>query len=521
MSEKEQIKCLKILDLINKKYNKYAIEPLDLTMGFILPDQRYSASNNYAVAPLDLQIMTKIYKCMDYVDNNTFGPRLKIMNTSVRISNKVIHNITNQDFYHFLIKGTISYNIDPVKANLWINSQCCDLTRETAKLFIKNTLYISHKDMISQFREIADQIKPIYKKSVVIMGDDETKSNYFFNILFMSIMYHEYGLLPFHVCNEIKEVYHLYGSKVNYLDIDDMMYSGTQTTSSLQYDLVNIKRIHMHKKNIVDELVNRALIPEIAKMVISEFPNKNYPDMHILDKRVTKDAENRKLEIVLTRFLEHFYLLKTGFTYYLIRPYASIYSRHEIRYSYLLMTPVILINKVKVPHLFHSINNNIRIRYFEDLYKKNNFLALVHTTIANIIFNQFNECPVTACYSNYKVADPASTFTYVYLFGPVASYDDIMKIFNWDFIFAMEELFDALADQLIIPILNKEQQLRLAEDVFNFLKTVIKSSKITTPVSKSISFVKNCNLQCNIFDDFCSDMTRCPESWYKKLKYLN
>jgi hypothetical protein len=502
-----------LLDLITNKYNKYSRELVDIDIK-ITCTQGSDEIN-------ETEILNKLYKCMKKVENSTFT-KIKARTDSNKYKHKdYISLLTNKEFYKTIIKGPQDYKIDKNKAELWINSQFCDLFRQSARAFIENTTHISHKEIVINLKKLSDTMINVYPKSVVILGSSSNKSNYFFGILFMMIMYHEHGLLPYDITEKIQDVFNIYSNKVNYIDIDDMMYTGTQTTSSLQYFLVN-ESYPNNDKN--DDIIRKSLIPEIAEIVcrsIGSFKYRKFVEIiNKLPDAPRMESRSYILKQNFIRFLTNFYLLKSRFNYYLIRPYMSTYSLNEIKKEYLTIFPITLVNDKRIPHIFSLITKNVSIKNFNDLYKKNIFMALVYTIIIYMVFNMDMEMPKVACYSDYKVADLPSTFLLTYTFGPVPSYNDFTNIITGDTF--IDQHIEDMIEQNIVPQLEKNEIELLANDILDFIVSSVNSSKKKEPVSKCIPFIKNCNLKCiDIYNDFYSwdSKIRCPDSWYKHIHY--
>lgn len=505
----------KILNLINRKYNQYSNQAIDIDIEI-----------NNSTEENNKEIFIKIYKCMEIIDKSYVVSKIKIEKPS--LDPNILKVIKDKEFYQFILKGPPDHSIDPDKAKLYVDSQFCDLFKKSAEQLIKNTIHISHKDILQQLKDLAKKVIKIYKQSVVLIGPWSDKSNYFFGIFFMSIMYHQYNLLPFEISKDFIDSYNKYGTLVKYLDIDDMMYSGTQTTSMLKNKIYHTSEIGFRRLSD-EKKIKKALFPKIASLVLNEFTNDRYKDkwvkMKIMEKSSKYDGDY--LQQTIVKFLGHYYLLKLGLEYYLIRLFMSTISSFEIKKSFLTMVPVIVINYIKIPHLFSLLNNNKYIGHIGDFYEKKNFMALVYYTIISNFLNVSLEYPATSCYSDYKVADEPSTFLAIYLLGPVPSYKDynFIGISSDTIYFALGVIFDA---GLCMKLSDTENK-KLCKDIEKYIVNIVENTSDYEKNKETVKcrpFIKNCNLPCtdlytptNAYT--ASRLERCPNPIYKKKYLLN
>lgn len=121
------------------------------------------------------------------------------------------------------------------------------------------------------------------------------------------------------------------------------------------------------------------------------------------------------------------------------------------------------------------------------------------------------EFPATACYSDYKVADEPSTFTKLYLFGPIFN-DNASDWITRDYIDTMLQNLEFFE---IIPKLNDLDSLseKITTYILDNTKEVNKSKQECVP------FISGCNLPCSDNILYYSG-ERCPVSWYKSIEYI-
>lgn len=118
--------------------------------------------------------------------------------------------------------------IDQTLANQWIAAQKTPERQRLARRLIENTIYISHSELLKQIKACVEKTrKKLIDGPVTFIVGYPEKSNYYVSLLFYhywkeadlpldSVDTHMHSLLP-----------------GNLIDIDEMAYSGTQTTNTL------------------------------------------------------------------------------------------------------------------------------------------------------------------------------------------------------------------------------------------------------------------------------------------------
>ena len=121
------------------------------------------------------------------------------------------------------------HQIDDALAANWIKAQKTNERKRLAKLLIEKTIYISHADLLKQIQETIEKVrsKLVPGLPVIFLTGPKEKSNYYISLLF----YHFWKKAGLSV-----DFFKVYLDKIvegNIIDIDEMAYTGTQTTGTL------------------------------------------------------------------------------------------------------------------------------------------------------------------------------------------------------------------------------------------------------------------------------------------------
>ena len=170
-------------------------------------------------AELNAKILQIQGKHFDLIKN----PRL--IDFTLEEKNKIKTHIKNNTLFKEF-NDQPKHPLDLNALDSWINNQCTDRFIKAAKSFKNSIRHIGTKEFIRKFKRAAESIKDVYENSVIILGINSKKSNYYFSMLLMSYLYNKYKLLPKDIGSSFNKSFETYTNTVVYIDIDDMMYSG-------------------------------------------------------------------------------------------------------------------------------------------------------------------------------------------------------------------------------------------------------------------------------------------------------
>ena len=273
------------------------------------------------------------------------------------------HLAKNRDF---LLQGPPNqshHTLHPKKAQEWVDAQATADRRRLASLLLSHLRYISHGDLLTALQGCVQtaMLKRNPGLPVIFLVGKPTKSNYYISLLFAHFWLEAGGQID-GVFQSIEAVKSLRLS-ANFLDIDDMSYSGNQTDASL-------RRTFKSYAQTFRDLVKRQL---------------------------SGDPDYNRTYMFLPRYLIESALQTLGFQYLLIRAFMSESSYQRFSNYDPLRLPVESITHERIPYLPGVSQRD------KDL------IAATFST----------EPPATTVYFNHKVADPPSTYLYVITHGIV------------------------------------------------------------------------------------------------------
>ena len=267
------------------------------------------------------------------------------------------------------------HTINKEKASQWVSKQKTGERQRLAQILLDNLRYISHKELLEALQTCVEKAKAQLKEGpVIFIVGSPSKSNYYISLLFAHFWLKQ-GL-PIHAVTT--NLIHIDSVSIggNFLDIDDMSYSGSQTDDSLLRTYV----IYLNKfRKVVKE--NLEHNPEYAGTYM-------FLPRHIVEKTLDN----------------------IGFQYIVVRAFMSDISFDRLTKD----------NSPKMP--FQICTSEI-IPYLPgvETSDKKKLEAL---------FNNEGDVSSTV-YFDHKVADPLSTFLYAITFGVVPE-KNIVKVNNWN-----------------------------------------------------------------------------------------
>jgi hypothetical protein len=268
-----------------------------------------------------------------------------------------------------LLKGPPHANehtIDMDRSEQWIKAQKTPERQRLANLLIEKTIYIPHSELLTEVQHCVEQAKQrITHGPIIFVVGSKGKSNYYVSLLF----YHFW--LQAGLAVDIVKTHMDSFVKGTILDIDEMAYSGTQTTGTLGKVYGNLIT---NLKQTLDQ-TNASLQRYAETMNFFPIP-----------------------------FIEHI-LYTNNVDYFVIRAFCSEMGKIELT----KMPPKALYDRNRVKPPFSLIIGKI-IPSIETLFGKNDAVKLGKL---------FGSYPATATYFNHKIANSPSTYLFPYATGVI------------------------------------------------------------------------------------------------------
>ncbi len=256
------------------------------------------------------------------------------------------------------------HTIDPVKAAEWVAAQYSPERQRLAQILLDNIQYIPHKQILHALRYCVYKVKKQIieegrlENPIILITGRVYKSNYYISLLFahfwlqagmrIDCVTEKYGLDTIEMTGTI-------------LDVDDMAYSGNQTSITL---------------GTVGKMVFNSYRDHIKNLLAG---NENFEETYMLLPR-----------LVIESMLE-----SKGLRYFVIRAFMSEHSVREIT------------------------KESIRLPFQVVTYRVIPYLPGVSEEDKLKLQKLFNRDAYTTVYLDHKVADTASTFLLPITFGVV------------------------------------------------------------------------------------------------------
>lgn len=255
------------------------------------------------------------------------------------------------------------HRINPRKAEEWVMAQINPERQRLARILLQNLRYISHPELLEALRSCVEPTARLLtpEKPVIFFVGKQYKSNYYISLLFV-YFWLQAGHRLDGVFNTIHEVESL-DLAANFLDVDDMSYSGNQTMGDLS-------RTYRSYANSLRDHVKSKL--------------ESNPDY-------------QRSYMVLPRSVIEQTLQASGFRYIVVRAFMSDSSYKRLTSEEGLRIPI-------------QVVTHERILYLPGVSEQDK--RLIEYTFST-------EPPNTTVYFNHKVADPPSTYLYVVAQGVV------------------------------------------------------------------------------------------------------
>jgi hypothetical protein len=257
-----------------------------------------------------------------------------------------------------------TYTIDHEKAHEWVHSQKSPHRQLLAQKLLENIRYIPHTELLDSIRICVHKVYLSLVSGAPItflIPKNTNKSNFYISLLFLHFWQEAGYPIDFIIRNT--SIQYLYG---NIIDVDDMAYSGNQTSSILG----SIYRTFMNE--LLDKIIDKC--------------------------KIDTDEDFRKAWKYMPRYIPETHLQKHKVNYIVTRIYMSEYSFNNYMSPEYLSFPIRLVTAHVIP-----------------------FMPDIDSTMRDEIRRLFkvSENSHVSVYFNHKVANNASTFLYPLALGIV------------------------------------------------------------------------------------------------------
>lgn len=362
------------------------------------------------------------------------------------------------------------YGIDTELAEKWVAAHKTPERQRLARLLLDNTIYISHAELLKQIQETIEKIqrKLVPGLPIIFLTGPVGKSNYYISLLF----YHywkEAGLQVDTIKVYLDEIV-----AGNIIDIDEMAYSGTQTTGTLSnvYKLLAEKMV----KNLIESNCTGTPISNFCK-------SKSFFPLALFEK----------------------ILYDNGVNYILVRIFCSEKGEKEL----LRLPHSSYNNPLKLPA--HLVIGR-RIPSPESLFGKKNATKL------SILYGAEPGHPASTVYFNHKVANLPSTFLFPYAYGVVPNAPLTSRNDFWSSSATEKQEFNNAIKNLETPentgYVEFKPFIRYCTPEFRLLPRTRKNLKDYTPPNANKRHRFHGNGPPELPQEY-----RCPYAWYKRINF--
>jgi hypothetical protein len=369
------------------------------------------------------------------------------------------------------------YLIDEEKKEQWIAAQKTEERKRLARLLVEHTIYISHLKLLQTIEECVRKVQEkLTSGPVTFIVATPTKSNYYIALLF----YHYWnraGLPLDFVKTHMNEF--VYG---NLIDIDEMAYSGTQTTGTLAN--VYGKLVKQFHKELLE--LNQGL---------GETPNNRTSDSISFAQTIN----------FLPVALAETYLAMKGTNYIVLRIFCSEEGLEELK----RMPPKFAGSKMRAKPPFYLIIGQV-LPSPPSLFGQENADKL------SILFGHALKSPAAPVYFNHKIANLPSTYLFPLTYG-VVPHRVLKNPLNEGGILKNEELIKKYIENLKANAGNNTETV----EFLPFLRYCGPSDRLM-PSSRKNLLEYEPPEGSQGFSEKEAELPqeyRCPYAWYKGIDY--
>ena len=360
-----------------------------------------------------------------------------------------------------------NYSIDMKLADEWITAHKTPEHRRLAKLLIDNTIYISHTELLRQIQESIGKIqeKLVPGLPIIFLTGPQGKSNYYISLLF----YHFWNQAGLPVTTF--KIYMDVIVEVNIIDIDEMAYSGTQTTGTLSG--VYARLVTKIIKNIVELNCKETVIESFCK-------SRTFLPLALFEQVL----HEKKVNYIVVRI----FCSDQGEKELLRIPHGSY--KNPLKFP----SHVVIGRKIPSP---------------ERLFGKANAAKL------SILYGSEPGFPAATVYFNHKVANRPSTFLFPYAYGVVPDKPLLSRNDFWTSSKEEREEFNKAYKNLETPTNTNEVEfkpfIQYCQPGFRKMPRHRKNLLNYDPPNKPKGYSE---IQPELPQDY-----RCPYAWYKRINY--
>jgi hypothetical protein len=452
--------------------------------------------------------------------------------------------ISSSKLKKILLYGNIDsgkHSINRKNARKWINEQTSNERKTAAETLIDTVKYITYYDIVKRMEKAAKIFitKIKLRKYTVVLPTKLTKSSMIMSMLFLYFV----KTININVYKNCINTIPDYSNGVVNVYVDDIDYSGNQATM-IEYRINNRIQINIQNKigkyitklrniltkntpdiehkiyNFINKVHKNVMKYDVSEnYIISKFKfyiyNRRYINMvrKYLDN-INNTSITRIIEITNTYILNLFKQYYTKINIYRIRAYQSTYSlKQPLNKDFLDIT---FIHGSKLT----TFEELVKKKFPTDYEKRLRFVAK-YWCLCDIKKNTINisMCSKLNIYTDYKVADPTSTF----IVPLISGYVPIDKDYEYDKVTASDCTWS-------------ENHLTKNCDTVN--KNCIKPSKKGNiiPNQRFYALINKCSYDeiirlffkkynyniktiTNVLADESNDYIRCPSSWYKHIDW--
>jgi hypothetical protein len=352
--------------------DRHIITPTSNIVNRVLPEEYNTRATNQDYIPIfKSMIMDRITKLGAAILDNIDSIRDQIRDEMEYIYGrklKMIREKSNIFFRHLdtcrrlLADGPPHANqhgVDLVRAAKWVNNFKDPVQQRIAQKIVDNIYYISHNKLLGLLDKSIDKIATTidFSKNILLsIGRDTTKSDYYISLLF-ALIWMDKGYRLDGVCDTLLIV------DANIINIDDMMYTGTQTIATYE-----------------------GWTREFDKYIVEKIYVRIAPELILESGQIN----------VTTSFFRTYLVNMLNCTHYLVRPIIS--DDAILLYDYADIIPTTLISVGSVPNLRAILGDDYPL-----------YSSLFHLPQKIV--------QATTVYFDHKVADLVSTALNVIGYG--------------------------------------------------------------------------------------------------------
>jgi len=401
---------------------------------------------------------------------------LPVLQTSLLVPEAPTTNINEVFLRHYaasiqlLLDGppnANNYKIETELADEWIAAHKTPEHRRLAKLLLENTIYISHAELLKEIQRSIEKIqeKLVPGLPIIFLTGPENKSNYYISLLFYHF-WKEAGLTV--------TTFKVYMDEIvegNIIDIDEMAYSGTQTTGTLAG--VYAQLVSKMIKNIVELNCKETMLESFCK-------SRNFYPLAIFEQILHEKNVN----------------------YIVVRIFCSEKGEKELlRFPHGSYT-----NPLKFPS--HLVIGR-KIPSPESLFGKANATKL------SILYGSEPGLPAATVYFNHKIANRPSTFLFPYAYGVVPDKPLLTQNNFWTMSKEEQKEFNNAYENLQSPTNTNDVEfkpfIQYCQPGFRKMPRHRKNLLNYSPPNRPSGFSMT---QAELPQEY-----RCPYAWYKRINY--